>query len=89
MGDERNYRGGGKFRDYFTREEGHTFLVGRTVRWYDSGRWHNGVVVDGIRQDNRGGKRREYITIENTGVATKNVDSGERFRAYPGSVKKV
>lgn len=83
--DRRSYQAGRAAQKDFTAAEQRAFLHGRPVQWKDGGKWHPGVVDGTIHKDVTG---REYISVRNTGEATKNVDANEVTRAYPGSVRK-
>ena len=82
--------GGGKqgysFRRNFNNAERSAFRTGADILWLDSKKWRKGRVVRAYTRDATGA---EYITIINTDKPTKNVDSGETTRAYPGSIKKA
>jgi len=84
MVDRRSYQAGAASQKGFTVLERRAFLHGEQVLWKDSGKWNPGKVVGSIRKD---ATKREYITVQNTGGRTKNVETGEVTRAYPGSVK--
>jgi len=83
--DRRSYQAGKAAQKGFTAAERRAFLHGLPVQWKGGGKWNPGVVNGTIRKDATG---RDYIEVRNTGAATRNVDSGEITRAYPGSVRK-
>jgi hypothetical protein len=81
-----SYQAGAAFRRNFNNAERSAFKTGATVLWKDNRKWHEGRVVCGCVRDSTGA---EYVTVMNTDKPTRNVDSGETTRAYPGSVKKA
>lgn len=75
----------GNHKRGLTNAERRMFLHGVKVVWKDGAKWHPGVVVS-VNRDVTG---RDYVTVRNTGKATRNVAAGEVTRAYPGYVKKA
>ena len=86
MADTGGGKQGAAFQRHFNNAERNAFRTGANVLWLDAKKWRRGRVVRGCVRDVTGA---EYITIMNTDKPTRNVDSGETTRAYPGSVKKA
>jgi hypothetical protein len=84
--DTKGGRQGAAFRRNFNNAERSAFKTGATVLWKDDRKWHKGCVVRAYTRDSTSA---EYVTVMNTDKPTRNVDSGDTTRAYPGSVKKA
>ncbi len=77
---------GAAFRRNFNNAERAAYKVGANILWWDSRKWRKGRVVRAYQRDSTNA---EYVTIMNTDRPTKNVDSGETTRVYPGGIKKA
>lgn len=84
--DRRSYQGGKKFVTEFSEADRRYYRAGRKVWWQDGGKWHTGLIVRCATQDPTGAW---FITVMNTDKPTKNVDSGETTKVYPGRVKRL
>jgi hypothetical protein len=84
--DRRSYQAGNKFTRNFTWADIGRYKPGKRVLWKDGKEWHPGTVTASVRLDATGA---QYVTVVNTGRATRNVGAGETTRVYPGGIKKA